>query len=510
MYTIIKSNIKKFSLLTIFIVAGQLLLIYAATINALVLNELIAMNLERFLKLSIYQMIVWCGIIFLDWVVKNYQVEVIQEFNLEIRNRVATDISNSTYQEFHSKSSGTYLSWLNNDVQTLNDQAFKQLFLVIKGISGTIFAVVTLNHYHWSLTVATLFSLMIMLLVPKIFASKMREVSLNLTNQNEAFLKSSETILNGFDVLASLNLLYVLPKKIKEAGILLKMVIQRKTTVETLAGAISFFLNIFFQISLVFLTGYLAIKGIVKIGTKPIFLKLYSINPIESNKMNDIEPNEVNRDFPLYEAKNICYKYGDKEILKNLNFCFQRNEKYLILGESGSGKSTLLKLLNGFLRDYSGELRFCGDDIKKNSYLNMVSNVLYVDQKAYLFEGTIRDNILLEENYTDEEILQSLEQVGLSVKDFPNNILDYYVGDDGRLLSGGQKQKITLARGLIRNKKIVLIDEGTSAIDRRTSLAIERKILDREDLTVIIVTHAPHPELKQYFTKIYQFPKDFI
>lgn len=346
MYTIIKSNIKKFSLLTIFIVAGQLLLIYAATINALVLNELIAMNLERFLKLSIYQMIVWCGIIFLDWVVKNYQVEVIQEFNLEIRNRVATDISNSTYQEFHSKSSGTYLSWLNNDVQTLNDQAFKQLFLVIKGISGTIFAVVTLNHYHWSLTVATLFSLMIMLLVPKIFASKMREVSLNLTNQNEAFLKSSETILNGFDVLAS--------------------------------------------------------------------------------------------------------------------------------------------------------------------FLNMVSNVLYVDQKAYLFEGTIRDNILLEENYTDEEILQSLEQVGLSVKDFPNNILDYYVGDDGRLLSGGQKQKITLARGLIRNKKIVLIDEGTSAIDRRTSLAIERKILDREDLTVIIVTHAPHPELKQYFTKIYQFPKDFI
>ncbi|HEU9545706.1 TPA: ABC transporter ATP-binding protein, partial [Streptococcus pneumoniae] len=171
--------------------------------------------------------------------------------------------------------------------------------------------------------------------------------------------------------------------------------------------------------------------------------------------------------------------------------------------ESGSGKSTLLKLLNGFLRDYSGELRFCGDDIKKTSYLNMVSNVLYVDQKAYLFEGTIRDNILLEENYTDEEILQSLEQVGLSVKDFPNNILDYYVGDDGRLLSGGQKQKITLARGLIRNKKIVLIDEGTSAIDRRTSLAIERKILDREDLTVIIVTHAPHPELKQYFTKIY-------
>lgn len=510
MYTIIKSNIKKFSLLTIFIVAGQLLLIYAATINALVLNELIAMNLERFLKLSIYQMIVWCGIIFLDWVVKNYQVEVIQEFNLEIRNRIATDISNSTYQEFHSKSSGTYLSWLNNDVQTLNDQAFKQLFLVIKGISGTIFAVVTLNHYHWSLTVATLFSLMIMLLVPKIFASKMREVSRNLTNQNEAFLKSSETILNGFDVLASLNLLYVLPKKIKEAGILLKMVIQRKTTVETLAGAISFFLNIFFQISLVFLTGYLAIKGIVKIGTKPIFLKLYSINPIESNKMNDIEPNEVNRDFPLYEAKNICYKYGDKEILKNLNFCFQRNEKYLILGESGSGKSTLLKLLNGFLRDYSGELRFCGDDIKKTSYLNMVSNVLYVDQKAYLFEGTIRDNILLEENYTDEEILQSLEQVGLSVKDFPNNILDYYVGDDGRLLSGGQKQKITLARGLIRNKKIVLIDEGTSAIDRRTSLAIERKILDREDLTVIIVTHAPHPELKQYFTKIYQFPKDFI
>ncbi len=139
----------------------------------------------------------------------------------------------------------------------------------------------------------------------------------------------------------------------------------------------------------------------------------------------------------------------------------------------------------------------------------MVSNVLYVDQKAYLFEGTIRDNILLEENYTDEEILQSLEQVGLSVKDFPNNILDYYVGDDGRLLSGGQKQKITLAREDL-TVIIVFIHDGTYTIYMRTSIAILFKILEREDMTVIIVTHDENPEDKKYFIKIDEIPKDFI
>lgn len=366
MFTIIKSGIKQFILLSILIISGQLLLIYAATINALVLNELIAMNLEKFLALSIYQMAVWSGIIFLDWLVKNYQVEVIQAFDIEIRDRIAKNIAKSTYQEFHSKSSGTYLSWLNNDIQTLNKQAFEQLFLVIKGVSGTVFAVITLSYYHWSLTVATFVSLIIMLIVPKLFAAKMKVVSLDVTNQNEAFLKSSETVLNGFDVLASLNLLYVIPRRIQEAGLLLKKVVQKKTTVETLAGSISYFLNIFFQIAMVFFTGYLAIKGIVKIGTieaigaltgvifsslgdlggqlasiigtNPIFAKLDSIDSDrgEENDTDQCHRGELATACPLYEAKNLGYSYGDRQVLKNLSFSFQLNQKYLILGESGS------------------------------------------------------------------------------------------------------------------------------------------------------------------------------
>ncbi|WP_203180710.1 ATP-binding cassette domain-containing protein [Streptococcus mitis] len=538
MISIIRSRLRQFSQLTIFIVLGQLLLIYASTINALVLNELIAMNWSMFLKLSIYQLIVWCGIIFFDWLVKNYQVEVIQEFDIEIRDRIAKDISNSTYQEFHSKSSGTYLSWLNNDIQSINKQAFEQLFLVIKGISGTIFAVITLSHYHWSLTVITFFALLIMLSIPKFFGKRMQEVSLTLTKQNEEFLKSNETILNGFDVFASLNLLRILPDKVKEASILLKQVTKRKTAIETFVGAISFFLNIFFQISLVVFTGYLAIIGIVKIGTieaigaltgviftslgelggqlasingtKPIFAKLDSINVAEISDRSSEKDIIKNSTIPLYEAKNVGYSYGERPVLKNLTFCFERNKKYLIMGESGSGKSTLLKLLNGFLRDYTGELFFGGREIRELAYSEIVSEVLLLDQKAYLFDGTIRDNIVLDEEFTDEEILQVLEQVGLIINDCSDLFLDYYVGDDGRLLSGGQKQRIALARGLIRDKKIVLIDEGTSAVDKKTSLEIERKILEQNDLTVIMITHTPHPELAHYFDEIYQFPQELM
>lgn len=534
MYAILKSRARSVYVLVALIIAGQLLLIYAATINALVLNELIAMNLLGFLKLSIYQLFVWNGIVFLDWKLKNTQVKVIQELDIEIRDRIARDIAQSSYQEFHSKSSGTYLSWLNNDIQTLNKQAFEQLFLVIKGVSGTVFAVITLNAYHWSLTLATFFSLLIMLLVPKLFAGKMRTVSLALTHQNESFLTSSETVLNGFDVLTSLSLLSLIPRKIKEAGILLKEVVQKKTTVETLAGAISFFLNIFFQISLVFLTGYLATQGLVKIGTieaigaltgviftslgdlggqlsaitgtKPIFAKLASIEP--SHYPNSEE--ELDRTLPIYQAQNVCYHYGDKEVLHNVSLSIQQGNKYLILGESGSGKSTFLKLLTGFLRDYTGNICFYGKEMKELNPAQILSQVLYLDQRAYLFDGTVRENLALDEEFSDAELFQVLEQVGLRADDFPDLFLDYQVGQDGRLLSGGQKQRLALARGLLRNKKIILMDEGTSAVDRQTSLEIERELLENGALTLIMITHAPHPELLPYFDQIIHFPDDLI
>nr|WP_279323819.1 ABC transporter ATP-binding protein [Anaerococcus sp. AGMB09787] len=206
----------------------------------------------------------------------------------------------------------------------------------------------------------------------------------------------------------------------------------------------------------------------------------------------------------IYQIKNLTFSYGNKNIFDNLNYTFLRNKKYLLIGDSGSGKSTLLKLMFGYLTTYKGDIYFNKELVTENNYVNIRNHVLYINQEAYLFNDTIRNNINLDDNYEDEKILGVLNELGmpLSIKD-----LDMNVGDRGANISGGQRQRIVLARGLIRNQKIIFIDEGTSAVDKLASVQIERMLLQRKDLTLILVTHNVHEETKNLFDYTLYFPE---
>ncbi|MDD7044752.1 MAG: ABC transporter ATP-binding protein [Anaerococcus sp.] len=287
--------------------------------------------------------------------------------------------------------------------------------------------------------------------------------------------------------------------------------------------------DIFFQIALTAYTGYLAYIGLVPVGTIEatgalngvIFTALgnftsqissiSSIRPIFDKYKKYIQLDSDMREFDnqnnheeIYQIKNLTFSYGNKNIFDNLNYTFLRNKKYLLIGDSGSGKSTLLKLMFGYLTTYKGDIYFNKELVTENNYVNIRNHVLYINQEAYLFNDTIRNNINLDDNYEDEKILGVLNELGmpLSIKD-----LDMNVGDRGANISGGQRQRIVLARGLIRNQKIIFIDEGTSAVDKLASVQIERMLLQRKDLTVILVTHNVHEETKNLFDYTLYFPE---
>ena len=175
-----------------------------------------------------------------------------------------------------------------------------------------------------------------------------------------------------------------------------------------------------------------------------------------------------------------------------------------VVGESGCGKSTLLKLLLGWLPDYTGTIRFDGRDARDYTPEQLQRQMSYIEQDVFLFNTTIRENITLGEEFTDEQMERALRDSALAgdLAHMPEG-LDTVVGEEGSNLSGGQKQRVAIARALIHDCSILLIDEGTSALDQKNADIVEKSLLSNPDLTLILVSHHLSAERKRQFDQVY-------
>ena len=175
----------------------------------------------------------------------------------------------------------------------------------------------------------------------------------------------------------------------------------------------------------------------------------------------------------------------------------------LVIGESGSGKSTLLNIISGMYDEYDGEVMIGDEELKqveRNSLSHLVS---LASQEVFLFNDTIRNNITLYREYSDEQIHNVLKQCGLEnlIQELPDG-LDTLVGENGSNFSGGEKQRINLARAFIRDSKILLLDEVSANLDSVTTDFIERTVLALEGKTVISVAHKMPEKLAELYDEV--------
>lgn len=215
---------------------------------------------------------------------------------------------------------------------------------------------------------------------------------------------------------------------------------------------------------------------------------------IDNKYCNKLEYKKIDS-FSNIELDNIILSKDDNIILNNINLKINKGDKVCLVGLSGSGKSSLISVLSGFSIPNSGNIRVNSSNIELNNS-NWLSKISYISQFPYIFPDTIRNNILFyTDSKIDDEKLNSIcELVGL--KDFINDLengYDTYIGEEGVELSGGQSQRIAIARSLISDREIVILDEPTSHLDIETEFEIKEKLLKLfEGRTVIIATHRLH------------------
>lgn len=236
---------------------------------------------------------------------------------------------------------------------------------------------------------------------------------------------------------------------------------------------------------------------------------LKSVQYIQKN-INDIiqKNNNENSDIRLTNLDRISIydlTFGyekNKDIVHNFTFNFIKGKKYAIVGNSGSGKTTLIKLLLKYYDNYNGSILFNDTELQQLDFNSVYDNITIVHQNATILNDTLKNNILYYRDYSDEDFNKVICKAGLEkfVNSLPQG-LDTFINENGNNISGGEKQRIGIARALLRNTPFIVYDEPTSNLDNVVAQEIEQILLDN-DKGCMMITHKLNKDLLLKFDTI--------
>lgn len=470
--------------------------------------------------------VIWITALIILYIKNITKANMIRKIRNNLRNDIALKIVDLDYERFHKNDSGNYISWLTSDVQQITQQAFIPFFKIVENIATTIFALIAMIQLNIFIGLAAIVLFIFISVVPQVLGKLMIVISKELSIGQEKFVETTKETVMGYNIFKLYNLFSSFIERVDLSSNTIENVnfqySKKQSFVETVVAGV----NLIGQVILIVVTLYLTIENLTPIGAVLSVGNLAgsffsgvgaSINSIISLKASKVvfekfklkeggTTTKINlNQFEKIKLEDISFSYSDTPILENINITFERGKKYALTGASGKGKSTLAKIMLGFLSNYSGNVLFDNLELGEVSQSSIYKQITYIDQNVYLFNGTIRSNISLGEEFSDKEIYESLKKS--SLLDFVNNLpqgLDTIIEENGKNLSGGQKQRLALARAIIRKVQFIIIDEGTSAVDKKSALEIERNIMDDKDLTIILITHNLHKETINKLDSIYE------
>ena len=449
--------------------------------------------------------------------------------NTWVGSRIACDVKIALYQKlmkfdalyFDSNTSGNVMMRFNNDV----DAACSGLLNNLKQFSTRFFSSISLIgvlfYNSWQLAIIAVVVLFCALLPLAGVRRRIKDINKKTVFTNAEIVTHYNETFGGHRIIASYNLYDYTNSRFDDT---LKRVFKLGMKMVQRTGLLSPLMHfvVSLGIALVIWTGsYLIISGQITAGNFVSFVAALILlyNPIKGigNNFNNVQialmamervfellKNEpAIQDTPNAKAlkeikksieyKDVCFEYiTGKPVLDHINLTIKKGETIALVGNSGGGKTTLVNLLPRFYDVTDGKILIDGKDIRDYTLTSLRDNVAVVFQDNFLFDGTVRENIMLgNENASEQELQSAVENAYVSnfVQDLPNG-LDTQIGERGTLLSGGQKQRIAIARAFLKNAPIVILDEATSALDNKSEKVVQQAIENlMKDRTVIVIAH---------------------
>ena len=417
---------------------------------------------------------------------------------------------------FSGENTALYISALSNDAVSIENNYLTAIFTILDSGLTCLGALVMMFYYSPLLTVIAIALSLLPMLASIFTGGMMAKAEKTVSDRNESFMTTLKDCLSGFAVIKSFRaeaqMGRIFAGKVKEVAAAQTRRGKLRLLVELLGSAA----GVIVQFGVMLIGTYLALSGAgLSAGAVLIFVQLlnYVLSPISQipqaiagirsskaliAKIADALDDNVRQDGAVEKRElaqgirlqGLSFAYEpEKFVLREVDFTFEAGKSYAIVGASGSGKSTLLNLLMASHAGYHGAIYYDDAEQKTISSESLYELVSLVQQNVFIFNASIRDNITMFSQFPKAEVDRAIELSGLSAL-IAQRGEDYLCGENGCGLSGGEKQRVSIARSLLKKSRVLLVDEATAALDAQTAFQVSGSILDLQDMTRIVVTHA--------------------
>ena len=444
----------------------------------------------------------------------------------QYKNNIYGHILDKNIANFNKHNTSTYISALTNDVKKIEDDYLFSAFGLITNITLFICTIVVMLIYSPLLTLSGIVLSFLPFIGAIIVGGKLAFHEKEISDQNANFMHFVKDNLIGFSTVK----VFKSEKKIKELFVKNNNVLESKKASKTktlaLMEMVQTVLSFLSQFGVFFIGAYISIKtgdiepSVIllfvqlmnyiisplmeipsslskRMACKPLFAKISEIIQTESDNSQGESIDNINE----ITISNLKFRYDDKVILNDITYKFDKNKSYAIVGTSGSGKTTLINLLLGKYNNYTGNIHYNNTELREISIDSLFEISSFVEQNVFVFDDSIINNITMYSNIDEELLSEAINKSGLA-KLIEEKGPDYRCGENGCNLSGGEKQRISIARALVKKSQLLLLDEATSALDNETSASITNNLLAIDNTTKIMITHRLDEEILSKFDEI--------
>lgn len=430
---------------------------------------------------------------------------------------------------FRDESAAGYLSALTNDAASIETNYLAQMLAMITKAVTFIGALLLMCRYSLLMTAIAAGLTVLPLIASLLTGSRLQAVESRVSERNGEFTAALSDCLAGFTVVKNFKAEREIFRLFAQSNKALEHEKFTGRRIKTLVGMIGAVTGIFAQLG-VFIAGvYLSMKdGSMTPGAVVLFVNLmnFIISPIAElpgllacrkaalglvdklavalERSSSREGSEtLNRLEHGIRLENVSFAYEPgKTVLHGINAEFEAGKAYALVGGSGSGKSTLLNLLMAAETNYSGHILADGIELSDISTESLYGTMAAIQQNVFVFNASIKDNVSMFRDFPKTEMDEAIARAHLGAL-IRERGEDYLCGENGSGLSGGEKQRISIARSLLKKSSVLLADEVTAALDAQTAHRVSSDILDLQGITRIVVTHTLEESLLRRYDKIF-------